>query len=75
LELLLLFGEVGECITLPASTFSAEFSSTDFSGPDDIPFYVAALACDCPLVTGNLKHYPKSGSVEVVSPAQAMKRL
>lgn len=74
LELLLLFGEVGEYVTQLPST-SSELSLTDFPDADDIPFYAAALAAGCPLVTGNLKHYPKSRSVDVINPAQAAKRL
>lgn len=29
------------------------------SDPDDIPFYELAKFCNCPLVTGNIKDYPK----------------
>ena len=72
--MLLLFGEVGEYFT-PSTDAASELSPTDFPDADGIPFYAMALVCGCPLVTGNLKHYPKSGSVEVISPAQAVKRL
>lgn len=74
LGLLLLFGEVGEYVTPPQNTGS-EVSLADFPDPDDIPFYAAALACRCPLATGNQRHYPKGGPVEVISPAPAMNRL
>lgn len=74
LELLLLFGEVGEYVTPPPSA-SSELSLTDFPDADDIPFYAAALAGGCPLITGNLKHYPKSGPAEIINPAQAVKQL
>ena len=46
-----------------------------FPDPSDQPFYECAAAVSCPLVTGNLKHYPKTGPVEVLSPAQAVARL
>lgn len=45
------------------------------SDPKDQPFYDGAAAVNCPLVTGNLKHFPKGGPVEVWSPAQAIARL
>ena len=73
LELLLLFGEVGEYIP-PSQNILSEISHMDFPDADDMPFYAAALAARCPLVTGNLKHYPKRSPVEVLSPAQAVKR-
>jgi len=39
--------------------------------PDDAPFLECAAALEVPLVTGNLRHYPKSAArdVEVLSPA------
>ena len=40
--------------------------------PDDAPFLECALAADVPLVTGNLRHFPKSAAkdVMVITPAQ-----
>ncbi len=54
----------------PAMDF--EFSSKDVS---DKPFYAAALAARCPLVTGNSRDYPESGPVEVLTPRDAVERL
>ena len=39
--------------------------------PDDRPFAECAVAAGCPLVTGNLRHFPaKALGVTVLSPAQ-----
>lgn len=40
--------------------------------PDDVPFLACAAALEVPLITGNLKHYPRTvaGKVEVLSPAE-----
>lgn len=39
--------------------------------PDDLPFAECAVAAGCPLVTGNLRHFPaKAIGVVVFSPAQ-----
>ena len=40
--------------------------------PDDAPFLECALAAGVPLVTGNLRHFPKSSAkdVTVITPAQ-----
>lgn len=46
-----------------------------FPDPSDVPFYATALACLCPLVTGNLKHFPNGGPVLVLSPREAVERL
>jgi len=43
--------------------------------PFDVPFYATAMACLCPLVTGNLKHFPNDGPVLVLSPREAVERL
>ena len=52
---------IGEAVT-PADT------SEDFPDPDDKVFYCTAIASEAKLVTGNLKHYPKSAIV--VTPAE-----
>ncbi|MBI2799037.1 MAG: putative toxin-antitoxin system toxin component, PIN family [Gammaproteobacteria bacterium] len=49
--------------------------SVECSDPKDQPFYDCAAAVSCPLVNGNLKHFPKGGPVEVLSPARAIERL
>jgi len=40
--------------------------------PDDAPFLDCALASGVPLVTGNLRHFPKSAAKDatVITPAQ-----
>jgi putative PIN family toxin of toxin-antitoxin system len=40
--------------------------------PDDAPFLECALAADVPLVTGNIRHFPKSAAkgATVITPAQ-----
>ena len=45
--------------------------------PDDAPFLECALAADVPLITGNLRHFPKSvtGNVIVMTPAQFVARF
>jgi len=45
--------------------------------PDDAHFLAVANLLDCPLVTGNLKHYPASarGGVTVLSPRQFLDRI
>ena len=44
----------------------------DLPDPDDAPFLECALAAEVPLVTGNLRHFPKRlvGIVPVLSPAR-----
>ena len=74
LELLLLLGEVGEYVS-PSVTTLSEIPSTDFPDMDDAPFYAAALAAPCALVTGNLKHYPRHGPVSVLSPSVFLGRF
>lgn len=46
-----------------------------FPDPSDLPFYATTLAGRCPLVTGNRKHFPTDGPVEVLSPREAVERL
>jgi uncharacterized protein len=45
--------------------------------PDDTPFLECALAAGVPLVTGNLRHFPKTivGNVKVLTPAQFVAAL
>jgi hypothetical protein len=38
--------------------------------PDAYPFLAAARATGCPVVTGNLRHYPASAGAEAISPAR-----
>lgn len=43
--------------------------------PDDYPFIAAARAAACPVITGNLRHYPRSTGVEAISPAHFLARV
>jgi putative PIN family toxin of toxin-antitoxin system len=45
--------------------------------PDDAPFLECALAAGVPLVTGNLRHFPKSAAKDltVITPAQFVARF
>ena len=45
--------------------------------PDDAPFLACAAELDVPLVTGNLKHFPRLaiGNIDVRSPAAYVRRL
>ena len=54
-------------LVVPAKT------DVHFSDPDDKVFFCTALAADASLVTGNIKHYPKSAIV--VTPAEFCKIL
>ena len=74
LELLLLLGHIGAHVTPPRDILDP-LPAAAFPDLDDRPFYAAALAAGCPLVTGNLRHYPKQGPVEVLAPARAVERL
>jgi putative PIN family toxin of toxin-antitoxin system len=74
LELLLLFGEVAEYIS-PGNDTLYGVDHSDFPDMDDLPFYAAALAAHCPLVTGNRKHFPDSGPVEVLNPGDFVRVL
>jgi len=47
----------------------------DFPDPSDLPFYATALAGLCPLVTGNRKHFPADGPVEILTPREAAEKL
>lgn len=73
-ELLLLIGRIGIHLAPPDDILDC-FPRTAFPDPDDRPFYAAALAATCPLVTGNIKHFPQHGPVEVLRPARAVERL
>lgn len=44
----------------------------NLTDPDDAPFVECANAAEVPLVTGNIRHFPKSvvGDVPVMTPAQ-----
>jgi len=47
----------------------------DLPDPDDLPFYVCAKILNCPVVTGNTRHFPPNKSITVWNPAQALREL
>ena len=51
---------------------AAAHTARGLPDPDDAPFLECALAADVPLVTGNIRHFPKSAAkdVIVITPAQ-----
>ena len=49
--------------------------TSEFNDVRDVPFYAAAMLENCVLITGNLKHYPLDGPVEVLSPRLALDKL
>jgi putative PIN family toxin of toxin-antitoxin system len=56
---------------------AATHAARGLPDPDDAPFLECALASGVALVTGNVRHYPKSevGDVVVVTPAQFVARF
>ncbi len=52
-----------------------DIDTEEFTDRDDVPFYAAALSGQCPLITGNLKHFPRYGPVKVLSPRRALELL
>ena len=58
---------------LNASLVEARPCAAAFSDESDRPFYEAAKACGCHLITGNAKHFPNDGTV--ISPADFCKKF
>jgi len=53
----------------------ANIAVADLPDPDDAPFIATALAAGCPIVTGNVRHFPAEWGVEILGPAQCLARL
>lgn len=53
----------------------AAVATNNLPDPDDVPFIATALAANCPVVTGNARHFPTGCGVEVLNPAQCLARL
>jgi predicted nucleic acid-binding protein len=55
----------------------APWTHTPSPDPDDTMFLEAAKEADCPLVTGNLRHFPEScrNGVVVLTPAEWLEAL
>jgi putative PIN family toxin of toxin-antitoxin system len=51
---------------------AADCKARGLPDPDDAPFLECARTAEVPLVTGNLRHFPKlaAGNVKVMTPAQ-----
>ena len=43
--------------------------------PGDAPFIALARHAGCPIVTGNLRHFPKHAGVEALTPAECLARI
>jgi putative PIN family toxin of toxin-antitoxin system len=60
--------------TIRANAFSVEVLRAVHAMPDkdDAPFLECAQAAEVPIVTGNIRHFPKSicGNVKILTPAQ-----
>ena len=52
-----------------------EIDTSEFNDVRDVPFYAAAIQETSVLITGNLKHFPLDGSVEVLTPRLALDKL
>lgn len=53
----------------------APLTLTGLPDPDDAPFIAAAVWAACPIVTGNVRHFPVEAGVEILSPAECLARL
>lgn len=52
-----------------------ERTSISLVDASDQPFYDCAYSAACPLVTGNLRHFPDTGPVAVLNPREAVEKL
>ena len=52
-----------------------KIDTSEFNDVRDVPFYTAAIQENSVLITGNLKHFPLDGSVEVLTPRLALNKL
>ena len=52
-----------------------EIDTSGFNDVRDVPFYAATMLENSVLITGNLKHFPLDGPVEVLSPRLALDKL
>lgn len=52
-----------------------EIDTSEFNDLRDVPFYAAAIQENSVLITGNLKHFPVHGPVDVLTPRLALDRL
>ncbi len=59
----------------PIIASAPRMPSLHFPDPSDSVFFLVAHAAQCPLVTGNLKHFPKNSGVVVFSPSDLVGRV
>ena len=52
-----------------------EIDTSEFNDVHDVPFYAAAIQEGSVLITGNVKHFPPDGPVEVLTPRLALDKL
>ena len=52
-----------------------EIDTSEFNDLRDVPFYAAAIQENSVLITGNLKHFPVRGPVDVLTPRLALDKL
>ena len=52
-----------------------EIDTSEFNDIRDVPFYTAAIQENSVLITGNVKHFPLDGPVEVLTPRLAFDKL
>ena len=52
-----------------------KIDTSEFNDVRDVPFYTAAIQENSVLITGNLKHFPLDGPVEVLTPRLALNKL
>lgn len=64
-EVLELLRSIAEWVTVPAYA-----GTPTLPDPADWPFVACALAADCPVVTGNRKHFPPGLGVRVMTARQ-----
>jgi hypothetical protein len=43
--------------------------------PDDAPIVALARHAGCPIVTGNVRHFPKHAGADVLTPAECLARI
>lgn len=64
-EFLRLMAEVCDGVPIPAHA-----GQPPMTDPSDWPFVACALAADCPVVTGNAKHFPATLGVRVMTASE-----
>ena len=46
-----------------------------FPDPDDAVFIAVARLANCPVITGNTRHFPPESQVKILTPAEALRWL